>query len=265
MKLDYSSFKNLKGKIFYSFFFMVVLCFSFQAHSTETYKRIVESLEPHSITIIGESQQLPESIQFFQGIISSYLQQGKCLAVALEIPGSQQAFLDQGRATKSNIQLTTMIDHSPYRSLINDLGRMKRSGYCLKLIAIDGTGLNVNQDKWMAERLAKQISQTPVLVLLGNLHTLKKIGWNSSMGKAFPYVGEILVSQGYRVKTYPQIWHEKTCHTQNRLISSHEQKTVSLLNRSLISLLNAATYEAVDDVIDGVILWECGKKMQASK
>lgn len=261
MKLDYSSFKNLKGKIFYSFLFMVVLCFSFQAHSTETHKRIVESLEPHSITIIGESPQLSESIQFFQELISSYLQQGKCLAVALEIVSSQQAMLDQiveGRATKSDIKLPPMIDHTPYRSLINDLVRMKRRGNCLKLIAIDGEGLNVNQDKWIAGRLAKQISQAPVLALLGNLHTLKKIGWNSPMGKAFPYVAEILVSKGYRIKTYPQIWLDKTCHTQNRLVSSYEQKTVSLLNHSLVSLINAAKYEAVDDVVDGVILWECG-------
>jgi uncharacterized iron-regulated protein len=260
MKLDYSSFKKLKGNIFYSFFFMTVLCFSFEAHSTETYKRIVEGLEPHSITIIGESHQLPESIQFFQELISSYLQQDKCLTVALEVVSSQQAILDQiveGRASKSDIKLLPMVDHTSYRSLIDDLVGMKSRGNCLKLIAIDGEGLNVNQDKWMADRLAKQISEVPILALLGNLHTLKKIGWNSSMGKAFPYVAEILVSQGHRIKTYPQIWQDKTCNTQNRLISSDEQKTVSLLNRSLISLLNAAKYETVNDVVDGVILWEC--------
>ena len=260
MKLDYSSFKDLEGKILSSFFFMVVLCFSFQAHSTETHKSIVEGMEPQSITIIGESQQLPESIQFFQGLISSYLQQGKCLAVALEIVSSQQAILDQmveGRIIKLGIKLPLMIDHTPYRSLIDDLARMKRRGHCLKLIAIDAEELKVNQDKWMAERLAKQISQAPILALLGNLHTLKRIGWNSSIGKAFPYVAEILASQGHRIKTYPQIGQDIACNAQNRLISSDEQKAVSLLNRSLISLLNAAKYEAVNNVVDGVILWEC--------
>ncbi|SFM95347.1 hypothetical protein [Nitrosomonas communis] len=261
MKLDYSSFKGLEGKIFSFFFFMVVLCFPFQVHSSETYKKIVEGMEPQSITIIGESQQLPESIQFFQGLISSYLQQGKCLAVALEIVSIQQTILDQmveGRTIKSDIKLPPMIEHTSYRSLVDDLVIMKRRGHCLRLIAIDAGGLNVNQDKWMAERLAKQISQAPILALLGNLHTLKKIGWNSSIGKAFPYVAEILSSQGYRIKTYPQIRQDKACNTQNRLISSDEQKIATLLNRSVISLLNAAKYETVNNVVDGVILWECG-------
>ena len=129
MKPAYSSFKNLKEKIFYTFFFIVILFYSFQVHSNETHKRIVEGLEPHSITIIGESHQLPESIQFFQELISNYLQQDKCLAVALEIVSSQQSILDQiveGRATKSAIKIPPMIDQTPYRSLIDDLVRMKR-------------------------------------------------------------------------------------------------------------------------------------------
>ena len=74
------------------------------------------------------------------------------------------------------------------------------------------------------------------------------------MGKAFPYIAEILVSQGHRIKTYPQIWQDKIYNAQDRLISSDEQKTVSLLNRNLISLFNASKYETVNDVVDGVIL-----------
>ena len=121
-----------------------------------------------------------------------------------------------------------------------------------------GLELNVNRDEWMAERLAKQISQAPILALLGNLHTLKRVDRHPSMSKAFPYVAEILVSQGHRTKSYPQIWLDKACHTQNRLISSDEHETVRLINHNLISLLNASKYEAVNDVVDGVIFWECG-------
>ncbi|UVS60030.1 MULTISPECIES: hypothetical protein [Nitrosomonas] len=50
----------------------------------------------------------------------------------------------------------------------------------------------------------------------------------------------------------------KECSIQNRLISSDEQETVSLINHNLISLLNASKYETVNDVVDGVIIWECG-------
>ncbi|WP_430232624.1 hypothetical protein [Nitrosomonas communis] len=221
----------------------------------------MEGLEPHSITIIGERHKRPESIQFFHELISRYLQQDKCLTVALEIASDQQATLDEiveGRMAVADIELPPMIDHPSYRSLIDELVAMKRRDACLKLIAIDGEELNVNRDEWMAERLAKQISQAPILALLGNLHTLKRVDWHTSVSKALPYVAEILVSQGHRINAYPQIWRDKTCSTQNRLISSVEQETVSLINHNLIPLLNASKYEAVNDVVDGVILWECG-------
>lgn len=103
-----------------------------------------------------------------------------------------------------------------------------------------------------------RLSPAPILALLGNLHTLKRVDWHTSVSKGFPYVAEILVSQGHRIKSYPQIWLDKRCSTQNRLVSFDEQKTVDLINRSLISLLNASKYETVNDVVDGVILWECG-------
>ncbi|SDZ07335.1 hypothetical protein [Nitrosomonas sp. Nm58] len=179
----------------------------------------------------------------------------------MEIASNQQTILDEiveGRVTVADIEIPTMIDHLPIRSLINDLVRMKRRGSCLKLIAIDGgLGQGVNRDGWMAENLANQVSQTPILALLGNLHTLKKIEWNPSLSDAFPYVAEILVSQGHRIKSYPQIWLNKECSFQNGLISSDQQRTVSLINHNLISLINASKYETVNDVVDGVILWEC--------
>jgi uncharacterized iron-regulated protein len=210
--------------------------------------------------IIGERHKRPESIQFFRGLISRYLQQGKCLTVALEITSDQQATLDEiveGRKAVADIEIPPMVDHPSYHSLIDDLVTMKRRGACLKLIAIDGEELNVNRDEWMAERLAKQISQAPILALLGNLHTLKRVDWHISMSKAFPYVAEILVSQGHRIKSYPQIWLDKECTTQNWLVFSDEHETVRLINHNLISLLNASKYEAVNDVDDGVIIWEC--------
>ncbi|SDY95864.1 hypothetical protein [Nitrosomonas sp. Nm58] len=262
MKLGYSAVAKPEEKIICFLFLMVILFSSFQAHPTEAHKRIVEGLEPHSITIIGERHKRPESIHFFQELISRYLQQDKCLSVALEIASNQQTILDEiveGRVTVADIEIPTMIDHPPIRSLINDLVRMKRRGSCLKLIAIDGgLGLGVNRDEWMAENLANKVSQTPILALLGNLHTLKKVEWNPSMSKAFPYVAEILVSQGHRIKSYPQIWLDRTCDTHNRFISSSEQETARLINRSLISLLNASEYETVSSIVDGVIFWECG-------
>jgi hypothetical protein len=231
----------------------------FQAYSTEAHKRVVEGLEPRSITIIGEHHKRPESIQLFQYIISRYLRQDKCLVVALEIASNQQAILDEivaGKSTVSDIEIPPMIDHPPFRVLINDLAKMARRNHCLKVIAIDaGLDLGIRRDEWMAEILGEQLSQVPILALLGNLHTLKKVEWKFT--KASPYVAEILASLNHRIQTYPQAWLDKTCSVYSQLIPSNRKEAVEIINNNLISLLNATEYETVKNVVDGVVLWKC--------
>ncbi|MCO6428233.1 hypothetical protein [Nitrosomonas communis] len=235
---------------------------SIPVYPSEVHNQIIEGLEPNSITIIGEYHKQPESIQFFEELIYSHFQQDKCLVVALEIASNQQSILDEiaeGRATVADIEIPQMIDHPPFRVMIDGLTRLKRNGNCLKLLAIDAElGLGVDRDEWMASKLLDQVSQIPILALLGNLHTLKKVDWNISMSGVSLYVAEILTSQGRKIRTYPQIWVDKTCNTRNRFISSDEQETIRLINRRLISLLNASEYETVSGIVDGVIFWECG-------
>ncbi len=258
MKSGCSRFVTLKNKIYF-LFFIASLFPSIPAHPNEVENWVIRGMQPNSITIIGEHHRRPESIQLFQSIISKYLRQDKCLIVALEIASSQQVVLDEIVASKSkvsDIEIAPMIDHSSFRSLINDLAEMARSNNCLKVFAIDaGLEMGIRRDEWMAKILVEQLSQAPILALLGNLHTLKNVDWNFS--KASPYVAEILVSLHHRIRTYPQAWLDKTCGTHNQLIPSQRKEAVEMINNNLISLLNASEYEAVKDVVDGVILWKC--------
>lgn len=149
------------------------------AHATSVDDQVVQGMVPNSITLIGESHQRPKSAHFFRSLVDSYLQQNQCLTIALEIASSQQPMIDevmQGRAVVSAIKIAPMIDHPPFRALINDLAGMRSNGACLELIAIDAEiKENTGRDEWMAAKLAVQVSQAPVLALLGNLHTLKKV------------------------------------------------------------------------------------------
>jgi hypothetical protein len=52
MRLGYSAVAKPEEKIICFLFLMVILFSSFQAHSTETHKRIVEGLEPYSLTAL---------------------------------------------------------------------------------------------------------------------------------------------------------------------------------------------------------------------
>ncbi|SFN11219.1 hypothetical protein [Nitrosomonas communis] len=151
-----------------------------------------------------------------------------------------------------------MIDHLAFRLMILDLVKIYREGAFLKLIAIDARiESGVGRDEWMAKKLLDNIGQDPLLALLGNLHTLKKVQWNISMTKKSPFVAEILASQRYNIKTYPQIWLDKTCNTRNRFIASDEVVAIGIINNKLISLLNASEFKMANDIVDEVVLWEC--------
>lgn len=233
------------------------------AVASEVQSLITSEIEQGTITIIGENHKRPESIQFFKTVIDEYLQQRKCLVVALEIASSQQTILDQvfeGKADISSVVIPPMIDHPAYRVMIHDLAEMKRSGKCLKLLAIDADlKTNSPRDEWMAMVLENQTKGTPILALLGSLHTLRRVDW--SREDPSPFVAEILAERKYVVKTYPQVWKDKNCHTYNLLISSDTEEATRLINDGLISLLNAYDYETVKSVVDGVILWECNQRL----
>jgi len=90
-----------------------------------------------------------------------------------------------------------MIDHPAFRKMINDLVKLQINNECLKIIAIDaGDDIDLRRDEWMAINLENQIGVAPVLVLLGNLHSLKRVDWDLSMPKGSPFVAEIISSQG---------------------------------------------------------------------
>jgi len=222
---------------------------------------ILDKIKPGTITIIGETHKHPESITLFHSLVSTHLKNNKCLIVGLEIASNQQTIIEkikQGRAVVSDIKIPPMIDHPAFRKMINDLIKLQINNECLKIIAIDaGDDIDLRRDEWMAINLANQIGAAPVLVLLGNLHSLKRVDWDLSMSKGSPFVAEILSSQGYNIKTYPQIWTEKFCSVQNRFISEEKSEALALINSSLVSVLNAFEYKTAAGVVDGVVAWEC--------
>ncbi|WP_299081758.1 hypothetical protein [uncultured Paraglaciecola sp.] len=248
------------------FLTIILLLFSSPNYSAGTYNQILDGMMPNSITIIGESHQRPETVQFFESLITEYLQHNKCLTIALEIASSQQILLDEmadGKAVATDIDISPIIDHPPFRTLIADLVEKQKNNDCLKLIAIDGwIGIDTTRDEWMARVLNEQRSRTPVLALLGNLHTLKKVDWNQAMTKGSPHVAEILASQGHSIKTYPQMWTNRACNDWNQFIPADAPQAVGLLNTRLISLLNAFNAENAADTIDGIILWECDERQK---
>jgi hypothetical protein len=227
------------------------------------YDPILEQVTPRSITIIGESHKRPESIDMFRSLALAVAGRHRCVVVGLEIASDQQAILDavmQGRASVNDVALWPPIDHPPYRRMLENFAALKQQGLCIEVIAIDaGMDNKVDRDQWMALRLTEQAGDAPVLVLLGALHTLKKTDWLTAAGK--PRVAEILSDKGFRVRSFPQRWLPEQClgnsGRKSRFVSADSPEALTILNDSLVSLLNANPHASAQGVVDGFILWEC--------
>ena len=240
---------------------LLVLLLSSSVYAESNHHPILAGIKPHSITIIGETHKRPESFQLFQSIINDYLQKNKCLIVALEIASNQQNTIDQviqGNSMVSDIEVAPPIDHPDFRLMIESLVNLQRNNDCFKLIAVDADiKLKTDRDAWMADRFTEAIGETPIIALLGSMHTLKQITWNPELTRKPIYVPEILISRGFTVHTYPQIWKDRECNTYYRFIRADQPEATELVVNSLFAVLNATKPISASRIVDGVVSWEC--------
>ena len=230
------------------------------------YDHLLEQIKPGTITIIGETHKKAESVELFQNLALAVIKHYQCVVIGLEIASDQQTILDavmQGRASVNEIALWPPLDHPPYRSMIESFAGLKQQGKCIKVVAIDsGVDNNIDRDLWMALSLAEQAGDAPVLVLLGALHTLKRVNWNIRTGR--PSVAEILTNKGFRVKSYPQRWLPDQCadneNRRSRFVNPDSPEALTILNDSMMSLINAKPHKSATGVIDGFVVWECVRR-----
>ena len=226
------------------------------------YDPILEKIKPDSITFIGESHKKPESVELFQNLVVDVVKDHHCVVIGLEIASDQQAALDavmQGKSSVNKIQLWPPLDHVAYRRMIENIAEFKRKGKCIRVIAIDsGMDNEIDRDQWMASRLEEQAGDKPILVLLGAMHTLKSVNWTVSSGK--PSVAELLSNKGFKINSFPQRWIPDKCKAQkrtSRFVSVDSPQALTILNESLISLINATPPKSAAGIVDGFFVWEC--------
>lgn len=222
---------------------------------------VLSAIKPGTITIIGEHHQRPESARLFLKLVDEALKQNPCLVVALEIASNQQAAIDKAAARQGGIDsvlISSIIDHPPYREMLGGLAAMKQRNSCLTLAAIDaGDDVDMNRDKWMALKISAQLSKVPVLILLGNMHALQRVKWND--GIVSPSVAEILIGSGRTVKTFSQDWPEPCSSPRSgRFYAADQSAALPALHR-IFSNVNAEMPISATNVVDGFIIWECGK------
>ncbi|MGZ8187826.1 MAG: hypothetical protein ACXWTP_00205 [Methylosarcina sp.] len=230
---------------------------------------ILKNLSPGNIIFIGESHKHQESPKLVTDLVTHAVKKGQCLTLALEINSNQQPVIDRvltKQAVISDIAILSAIDHLPMRQMIKHMAYLKKRLPCLSVMAIDaGIDEPTDRDEWMAKKLSEIARDRPVLVLVGALHTLKKVDWLVSTGR--PSVAEILAMKGFRVKSFPQRWLPEQCGAgesrYSRFIGANKPEALAILNDSLMSLINARPHESAQGVVDGFVLWECGNQIRS--
>ena len=147
---------------------------------------IHSKLQQNDIVFLGTTHRNPEILEFIDELIPS-LNGLDVSHVAMEIPSDQQEKIDVFMKTGEGldaIQLNAQIDSPEYRHLFQVF---RKSGGPIP-VAIDLPSSmykgNVSRDEWMARSLLIVLNRNPsakVLVIVGSLHTLKKLEWEKKV------------------------------------------------------------------------------------
>ena len=226
---------------------------------------IRELLGDKDVIIIGETHRRPESAEFVTNTVAEYLQPGNCLTVGLEIPSHLQPILDRAlngkwipaRFSISSIPLSSLIDHPGYRKMLASFRNQIWNGNCLKVRAIDKPqAVPVSRDEWMEKQIIELMNGTPILVLVGNFHAMKKVKWNSAP-LAGESLGKRLVDRGIKVASMLQYWEKKKCYLRSEKIVDTEKPESAEYVKQITDAIHAETPDRASEVADGVIVWQC--------
>ncbi len=165
---------------------VLIICssaFSFASNKIHPPMEYLHSkIESNDIVFLGTTHRRPEILSFMADMIPT-LRELKVSHIGLEISSDQQTKIDFFMKTGGGldeIQLHRQIDCPEYRHLFKVL---RKSGGPIP-IAIDlpysmHSG-DVSRDQYMSQSLSALFQAAPqakVLVIVGNLHILKKLEW----------------------------------------------------------------------------------------
>ena len=143
-----------------------------------------EKLGSHDVILLGAKHNQPSTCFFLMEILPVLAGLG-LTHVGLEIASDQQLKLDSFSCSGSglnDIDIFHFIDRPEYRCFID---AVRLCG--LKPVAMDLPGsmwdTAYTRDEWMAKNISgvfQRDSQAKMIVIVGNLHTLKRIEWVDS-------------------------------------------------------------------------------------
>ncbi len=220
---------------------------------------LLRALNQFPVVILGEKHHRQESTQLVADVVSAYQgSSGVCLMVALEIISDQQSAIDAamaGTGKISHIHVHPIIDHPGFRALLAQLRQITASGKCLHVSAIDAPrSSGVSRDEWMADQVQRLAARGPVLVLVGNLHALKRVEWEDDEDR--PYLAERLERRGLRLTSALQQWGGDCAPRNGQWFPAGYRQTIDAIHTTLSPAAARLPSDPLS-LVDGVVDWTC--------
>jgi len=161
---------------------------------------VLEKLKSHDMVFLGTTHRRQPILKFLSDLIP-YLHEAEVTHLGLEICSDQQdrinSFLQTGSGLE-NIALHFQIECPEYRNIfttIRGLGQAKRPAVLALDLPKSMYQAEINRDEWMAGSIARIFHRNPnakILVVIGNLHVLKKIEWKDKVSNPHGFVRSYL-------------------------------------------------------------------------
>jgi hypothetical protein len=117
--------------------FIVGMLLSSLAATGTVVQELAQQLQPGPVVILGEQHRRPESARLLRQVVASYLDQGRCLTVGLEVAKDQQQTIDAvltGEGALSAVEVHQIIDDDAVRPRLARLRAFSRKGRSSRLL-----------------------------------------------------------------------------------------------------------------------------------
>jgi hypothetical protein len=168
------------------------------SHDPQSY--VLNKFKTNDIVFLGTRHKRPPILNFISEIIT-VLHDSRVTYIGLEIESDQQHKIDKFIKTGaglSDIQIHSQIDCPEYKNLFNVLRSLdpdKRPAPIALDLPKSKYKEPISRDEWMAKSIAKIFQKNKnakMLVVIGDLHILKKLNWQDHVANPHKSIREYL-------------------------------------------------------------------------
>jgi hypothetical protein len=215
------------------------------------------------VLVLGETHQKLESPVLFIDLVTHLIAQGERVLVGLEILADQQDALDAvlvGNRTPEGIA-HPIIDSPAFQNMLVELSALSRTHEQLVTIAAnDARDHERVRDAAMATHIRTHLASGQLdrtVVLVGNLHTIRKIHWAEDAGSQTPFLAERLVEAGVHITSVMQDLDTACGGLKHPTFYPVRDRNGLAAVRRQVDTIKHHPAMDMRQAADGVVVWQC--------